>query len=298
MVDQAQKLRQMIENSQKKRKGISENRHNDRLKSGDARIIAVASGKGGVGKTNVSLNLAILLSKLGNRVIVIDADLGLANIDVLLGMIPKYNFSHLLDGKRTLDDIILNGPEGVKIVSGGSGIVGLANLEEEKLEILIDNLALLNDKSDYMIIDTGAGISSPVMGFIRAASELFVVLTPDPASITDAYALLKNIGGENRDVSIIINRVQSAAEANEVYEKLSVACLKFLGLKVKKLGYILEDVNVINSIRQQKPFSINYPKTAASKCVELMARTIDGDGSVEKQDDTFGGFIKRLFGKS
>lgn len=298
MVDQAEKLRQMIESAKKKRKKDSEDDALNPLKKGDARIIAVASGKGGVGKTNISLNLSIALSKLGNKVIIIDADLGLANVDVLLGIIPKYNLSHLLEKKRSLDDIIVEGPEGIKIVSGGSGVLELANLSEDKLELLIETLSYLNDKSDYIIIDTGAGIGSPVMSFIKASSDLIVVLTPDPASMTDAYAVLKNAGSEKQNISVIINRVLSANEANEVFEKISGACNRFLNLKIKKLGHVLEDSSVISAIRKQTPFYIKYPNTGASKCVELIARTLDGETGAKSSGNGFTDFIKRLLGKS
>lgn len=298
MADQAEKLRSMIE-SAKKRRGEKTKDFGkpSTLKFGDARIIAVSSGKGGVGKTNITLNLAIALSKMGKKVIVIDADLGLANIDVLIGLMPKYNLFHLLEGKRTIDDIIVEGPMGVKIVSGGSGIRELANLDESKLSALIDGLEILNARSDYILIDTGAGISDGVLGFIKASTDLFVVLSPDPASITDAYAVLKNVAGEQENIHVIVNRALSIKEAGEVYDKLARASNRFLGIELKNLGQVLEDPNVISAIRDQKPFLIKYPNTAASKSIELIAHVlINGESEIPKNGG-FGTFIQRLFGK-
>lgn len=296
MSDQAEKLRQMIEKSKKDRKKpVAESDKTPSLTAKTAEIIAVSSGKGGVGKSNISLNLAIALSKMDRKVVIIDADLGLANIDVILGLIPKYNLMHLIEGKRSIDEVILEGPAGINIISGGSGIKELANLSGEKLDKLIASLESLYTTHDYMIIDTGAGISDVVLSFIRAASRLFLVLTPDPASITDAYSMLKNIKDDQDNIACIINRVESKNEAIAVFEKLSRASQKFLDLKLSLLGHVLEDSNVIRAVRNQQAFFLDYPNTAASKCISFLANSLEGETDDTKNKLSFGGFIKKLF---
>lgn len=294
MTDQAEKLREMIAKAKK-----------DREKSGPpsskkaskprAEIIAISSGKGGVGKTNISLNLGIALSKMGRKVVIIDADLGLANIDIISGLIPKYNLFHVLDGKRSLEDVVLEGPGGVNIISGGSGIKELANLSEDRLEKLISSLETLYESHDYMILDTGAGISESVLSFIRAASRLIMVLTPDLASISDAYSLIKNVYREQTNIACIINRVESKNEALYAFDKLSRMMKRFLSTEPLLLGYMMEDHHVVRAVREQNPFLLSYPNSVASSCVKLMAHTLEGESEEVKSKLSFGGFIKKLF---
>ncbi len=296
MADQAEKLRKMIEEAQKERDKEKDSSI-EKFKKGDARIIAVSSGKGGVGKTSITVNLAVALSKLGNEVYVIDADLGLANVDVLLGLIPKYTLFHLINSERSLDDVIIEGPSGVKIVSGGSGIRELANLPEEKVYNLIKNLAVLNKKADYILIDTGAGISDMVLDFIKASNDLFVVVTPDAASITDSYALLKNISKSQENVYVIVNKVESSREADEVFSRLEIVCKRFLKLDIQKLGYILDDFKVKDASKNQKAFFVEYPNSAASNCLKLISHRLSKVEIEDKKEGRFASFIKHVFSK-
>ncbi len=251
-MDQAQKLRDIV-------KDVREEELSNSTYANDARIITVSSGKGGVGKTNFTVNLGIALSKQGKRVSIIDADLGLANVDVILGIIPKYTLSHIVRNEKTIDEVMIEGPHGLKIVSGGSGMLDLVNLRQDQIESLIHTFDKLNDISDYILIDTGAGLNTSVLSFIKAASDVIVVITPDPTSITDAYALIKNISEEESHINLVINRVESAKEGTDVFGKLDRAAKKFLEIELNNLGYLSEDNTVKKSVRLQRPFSTEYP---------------------------------------
>ena len=210
MIDQAEKLRDMV-----KQKNLSEIPPVPEMTS---RIITVASGKGGVGKSNVTLNLAIAFAKQDKRVVIIDADFGLANIEVLFGIVPKYNLGHVFIGDKTIDEIITEGPLGIKLVSGGSGIRELANFDERRMAMVIEKLAYLDTISDIILIDTGAGISDTVISFIRASMETIIITTPEPTSLTDAYAVVKTVYGDcgfgvTPKFKVLVNRAESAAEA-------------------------------------------------------------------------------------
>jgi flagellar biosynthesis protein FlhG len=287
-MDQAAKLRKLIK---KNNEEVQENN----AETKDARIIAVSSGKGGVGKTNVTVNLAIALSKLGKKVIVIDADLGLANIDVVLGIIPKYNLLHVLKDEIEISNIIMEGPENISLLSGGSGIIDFINLTEKQLEKLIDSFQFLNKTHDYILIDTGAGINKSVLSFINAAGEVVVVVTPDPTSITDSYALLKNIADYEKDVSILVNMTTSNDEAHSVFRKISLASKKFLNMELNNIGFIYDDNHVTKAVRMQKPFMMEYPTCLASKGIELLAYNLDNDENKEKKVSRFSSFINNLF---
>ncbi len=297
MNDQAKGLREMIQQVKFERNtniGKPENNLDNDGKR--VKFITVTSGKGGVGKTNVTLNLAIKLRQLGHRVTVIDADLGLSNVDVVAGVISKFSIYHLLNGTKTAKEILEEAPEGINLISGGSGLMDLVDLSEFELEKLVKSLEEVEELSDYILIDTGAGISASVLKFISLASEIVVIVTPYPASITDAYALIKNIKSKEDNISVIVNRAESVKEADEVFDKLMTACDRFLQRKVKKLGYILEDANVRDSIKSQVPYVIKYPNTSASKSISSIADCIDNshEHNVEKSSfrSLFGAIIK------
>ncbi|MBF4691746.1 MinD/ParA family protein [Fusibacter ferrireducens] len=286
-MDQAQKLRDIVQENSPE----SANRH-------DARIITVSSGKGGVGKTNFTVNMAIALAKLKKRVTIIDADLGLANVDVLFGIVPKYNLSHVVKGEIPVQDCIFKGPYDINIISGGSGIMDLIDLDQNQLEKLIHSLLYFNDVSDYILIDTGAGLSKSVLSFVDAASDVIVVITPDPTSITDAYALIKNIVKEDdKKIKLIINRVDSNEEGDEVFNKLEQAVSKFLSKELENMGYIFEDSNLKKAVRKQMPVIEAYPRAISSKGIENIAYNLDNNSKYVKSAHSFKTFINKLINK-
>lgn len=285
MTDQAFKLRELINLSKPKKEPVL----------GDARIIAVSSGKGGVGKTNFTVNLAIALSKMGRSVTIIDADLGLANIDILLGLVPRYTLTHVLKQEKTLSEILVEGPNGIKIISGGSGVMDMVDLSPTELSRLIDSLEYINNESDYILIDTGAGLNHSVLSFIQASQELIVVVTSDPTSITDAYALIKNISSLDISIKVVVNRIESNKEGHDVFEKINTATTKFLKLELESIGYIYEDSNVKKSVKKQIPFLIGFPNSLASRGVELIAENLVRKSTYTQPSGGFSTFIKKIF---
>ena len=241
------------------------------------KVIAISSGKGGVGKTNVSVNLGTQLSQLGRQVMLFDADLGLANIDVQLGLTPKYNLSHVIDGKCTLEEVLVEGPAGMKIVPAASGIQRMAELSRAEHVGLIRGFSELNHDLDYLLVDTAAGISDGVVSFARAAREVLVVVCDEPSSITDAYALIKvlNVDYEVQRFHLVANRVRSPREGEELFLKLSRVCNKFLDATVDFAGAIPEDDLLRRAVQRQKPVSLAYPGSPASRAFEQLARRVE-----------------------
>ena len=240
------------------------------------RVIAVTSGKGGVGKTNIAANLAYHLSRMGKRTLVLDADMGLANIDVILGLAPKHNLYHVLRGERALSDVIVEGPGGMKILPATSGVPEMAELSPGEKLALLDELDGLGGELDFMLIDTAAGIAGNVIYFNVAAREIIVVATPEPTSITDAYALIKILysqHGEKRFM-LLANMVKNSSEAREVFLKVSNATSHFLNLSIENLGYVLDDTRVSDAVRRQRALAEVYPDAGASKCLESVARKL------------------------
>lgn len=263
------------------------------------RTIVISSGKGGVGKTSLSVSLAIALAEDGKSVTLVDADLGLANINVILGIIPKYNLYHVIKGKKKLKDIIIEVPEGIKIIAGASGFHQLANLEPKQRDEFISSIGeLAND--DYMIIDTGAGISQNVLSFIMAADEVIVVTTPEPTAITDAYGIIKAIASQSTEkhIKLIVNKAQSVAEGKRVAQRVINIAGQFLNIKVEDLGFVYEDICVPKSVRNQKPFYVSYPKSKASGCVKVIADRINNKQVEYDRGSGIGTFIKKFLGQS
>ena len=275
MMDQANKLRQIIDNLKvKEPEKEVDVKATHKLKS--AKVITVTSGKGGVGKTNITINLAIALSEMGKRVTVMDADLGLGNIDVLLGVVPKYTLVDVIYNNKNIVEVLSDGPGNIKFVAGGSGIEDLAKLDNYQIQKFLANIALLDKISDIILIDTGAGLSDSVMNFVMAADEVILVTTPEPTSITDAYAIIKAVSkrDSNKTVKLIINRAENATEANNITNKFSMVTQKFLEIKLQPLGFILQDNMVIKAVKAQQPFSISFPKSMASKQIKDISKRL------------------------
>ncbi len=247
------------------------------------KIISITSGKGGVGKTNIVCNLAYCFASMGKKVMIMDADLSLGNVSVILGIIPKYNISQVIYGDKQLKDIIIAGSNGVLVLPASSGIPELSNLSEpQKIALMsrFDEFAGDMESSgepiDILLIDTGAGISSNVLYFNLAASEIYVVVTPEPTSITDAYALIKVLSlkyGE-KYFRIIVNNVKSEREAKEVYKHLSLVSDKFLNVTLNYLGHVLNDENIPRSVIMQKPALSLFPDSKSSECIKKLAYNI------------------------
>jgi len=280
-VDQAANLRRLVLEGDTKKK---------------TRTIAITSGKGGVGKTSVSVSLAIALAQGGSTVTLLDADLGLANINVILGIIPKYNLYHVIKGKKKLKDIVIDVPEGIKIIAGASGFHQLANLETKQRDDFIKAFSDL-ENDDFMIIDTGAGVSQNVISFVLAADEVIVITTPEPTAITDAYGIIKSIASQSSDkvIKLIVNRVQSVAEGNRVAQRVINIAGQFLNIKVDNLGFIFDDMYVPKSVRNQKPFIVSYPKSKASGCISIIADRITNRSTESHRGSGMSNFLKNLF---
>ncbi|HEX7928677.1 MAG TPA: MinD/ParA family protein [bacterium] len=269
-MDQATTLRDIV-NAQKAqaslRPGIK----------GPMRVIAVTSGKGGVGKTNVVLNLCLALSRLQRRVFLLDADLGLANVDVLLGMSPRYTLEHVLNGQRDIMDIVLEGPAGFKILPSGSGISELSEMSYEQQMRLFRELSRIEDDVDYLFIDTGAGISSNVLRFNASANEVIVIANPEPTSITDAYALMKllSIKYHIREFGLIANSVISEEDGQAVYDRLNRVCGQFLNVNLNFLGMIPLDKHMRQAVRQQQALLQAVPPSPAARSITRIAAALD-----------------------
>jgi len=255
-------------------------KHSMRTNSG-MRVIAITSGKGGVGKTNIVANLGYALSQLGERVLILDADLGLGNLDILLGITPKYNLSHVVEREKTLSEIAVEGPGEMYILPAASGIQEVTQLTQEQRQRLLDELHLYTDSIDVLLIDTAAGISSNVMCFNSAAHEVMVVVSPEPTSITDAYALMKVLSMKygSKDFRLLVNMVSSTEEAYDVYRQLKLVAGRFLDITIDYLGYVLSDKNVPRCVRRQKVVSELFPASQASQCFYALARKITSPSS-------------------
>jgi flagellar biosynthesis protein FlhG len=288
MEDQAKKLRQLMNESSKKISLIEKK----------AKTLAIASGKGGVGKTNFAVNLAISLRHLGYSVLVFDADIGLSNVEILTGISTKYTISDLILKNKSIYDIIEEGPAGIKIVSGGFGYNDLSIMSHQVLDNLLYEIGKLESQFDFIILDTGAGISDIVLGFAMASDEVIIVTTPDPTSSMDAYALIKalTINGYAGKINIVTNIVQNRADAINVFERLNKVADNFLNIQLDFLGY-LERSNVVNeAVRKQQPFLLLYPSSNISKRVNIMAlKFINQNIPGEKAKLSFTQKLKLLF---
>lgn len=262
------------------------------------RVITVTSGKGGVGKTNVCVSLALALGEIGKKCIVMDADMGLANIDVIAGIKPKYDLTHLLNDDLPIDQVITQAPNGLSFIAGGAGLQELADMGDWQLAKLVNSLSSIENDYDFIIIDTGAGIASNVISFVLAADEVILVLTPEPTSMADAYALIKVLSGRTKEkkLSLLVNRAESIAEADSVAAKIGMVSDKFLGFKVDNLGYIPDDIQVSRSVKKQTPFVVGAPNSEAAKSIRHIARKICDPSISQPKSEGIKMFVKRLAG--
>ena len=275
MDDQASKLRQMMHRTRQ------------------ARTIAVASGKGGVGKSNIALNLSILLSAAGNRVALVDADLGLANLDVLLDVEVRANLSHVIAGNRRLEDIIIDLPSGVQFVPGASGIAQLVNLTEFQRAQLLSDLSALEADNDIIVVDCGAGIGRDVLQMATCADNVLIVTVPEPTAITDAYALVKVLKrqGYGGSLSLLVNHATDRQEARATFQRISGVARQFLDARVLDAGHVLSDPKVREAVRRRQPFVLAYPRCPASRCLAALANKLSAGSWLVGQKE---GFFRRV----
>jgi flagellar biosynthesis protein FlhG len=282
MNDQATTLRQMATSGsgitlrpEQKKKVSAAGTHR-------TRTIAVTGGKGGVGKSNVAVNLALELGAAGWRVTLLDADLGLANMDVLLGVNPQYHLGHVLTGERTLEEVVVKTTNGVRLIPGGSGVEELANLSKAQQERLIAELGAMEAASDFMIIDTAAGIGNNVISILRAASEVIIVTTPDPTAVVDAYAVIKVLHGyaPNKHLLMVVNDVVGIGDAEQVFAQIEAVSKRFLKHSIEHIGSIPRDSELAEAVRRQIPVTTYAPQTPASRSIRLIAKQLGQSQSV------------------
>jgi flagellar biosynthesis protein FlhG len=254
-IDQASQLRSLVQERRR------------------ATVIAVTSGKGGVGKSNISVNLSIKLAAGGKDVVLLDADLGLANTDVLCNIDLPFNLSHVISRKKELKEVLVDAPGGFRMIGGASGLAKMADLSDNDRQRIVTSLAVLENEVDVIIIDTGAGISPNVLAFTRTADHVLVVTTPEPTAITDAYAVIKVLSrdGDDRRMSLLVNQVKSSAEAKVVHDRIAKVARQFLNVTVYDAGFVLADEQVQSAVRKRQPFVLASPKCPASICITHLA---------------------------
>ncbi|MED1784789.1 MinD/ParA family protein [Brevibacillus fortis] len=282
MRDQAEQLRERMLQNKKTR---------------PTRLVTVTSGKGGVGKSNFSLNFGLGLIEKGHKAVLFDLDLGLANLDVLMGITPKKHLFHLLEPDTTVWDIIEHGPGGLEFIAGGSGFTQIMQLDDHKLDRLFSHLDPLQGYADTIIFDTGAGFSKESMRFMLSSDEVILVTTPEPPAITDAYAVIKMLHARNPAVSIrlVINRASSEREGKMTADKLAMVSKRFLNMDIQSLGYVSDDPYVSKAVKQQRPFLLTYPQSQAARSIRnLVERYLDRPVTTDASVSGLKGFLARL----
>jgi len=266
-------------------------RTNDRLKHTprQAKVLAIASGKGGVGKTNISANLSICLARAGKRVLLLDADMSLGNLDVILNVQSKFNISHVLNGHKQLNEIVHHGPFGIDIICGASGLESLANLTEFQQSRLIHDMDQLQDSSDVTIIDSAAGINKTVVGFCMASDHVLLVTTPDATAMTDVYGMVKVLAAHQfaGQMSLVVNMADTQAQAKKTYLQIAKVAKQFLNLTIYYAGSVLYDPNLVSAVRSRTPVITAYPRSQASASIRMLASRISKGSPAETQRKPF-----------
>lgn len=290
-MDQAEQLRNIIKANNHTQKPV-------------ARVLTVTSGKGGVGKSNTSINLAIQFRKMGLKVIILDADFGLANIEIMFGAVPKYNLSDLIYEGKNIKEIITKGPMGVGFISGGSGVAGLSNLTQDNIQCIVQSLAELDSLADIVIVDTGAGISDAVMEFLVASGEILLVTTPEPTSITDSYSLLKALSRhpkyarEDTKIKMVANKVQKKGDGSELYKKLNVVVEKYLETPMEYLGEVPEDTQLMRAVMQQRPVSMEDPYAKSALAYkEIVSKLVNKEATETVKRKGMAVFFSNFFNR-
>lgn len=289
MNDQAEALRHMVRNQELQGEGRT------------TRLITVTSGKGGVGKSNFSLNFSLALSRIGKKVLIFDADISMANIDVLMGISSTYNLYHLLKQEKTIWEIIQEGPQGIHFIAGGSGFRDLLDLSPAQLDYFAEQIGRLHGQYDVILFDTGAGLSKETLKFITASQETIVVTTPEPTSITDAYALIKMVAAMTEDVTfkLVVNRAMDDKEGKATADKIGLVARRFLELDIPLLGMMPDDSNVMRAVKKQIPFMLAYPGSDATRAIfEIANRFAEVPGAPNSASNGVKGFIQRMFKRS
>jgi len=260
--------------------------------SGKADVLTVTSGKGGVGKTNISANLAICLAASGKKVVLLDADLGLGNLDLVMNINTRSNLSHVVAGQKTLDEIIHIGPAGVEVICGGSGIEELANLNQFQRTRLLEQLDKLQDNADIIIIDTGAGISSQVLCFCQAADHVLVITTPEPSAMTDAYAMIKVLASKRFDgrISLVVNMANTVAEGKRTYRQIADVAMRFLNMPIYEAGVICRTDKLTAAVRKRIPVVLAHPRARITSSLAAMAARLSRSSGVKDKE----GFFRRV----
>ncbi|MFC4598959.1 MinD/ParA family protein [Cohnella hongkongensis] len=283
MIDQAQALRHLV--------------HSKDLQSAKTtKVVTVTSGKGGVGKSNFSLNFAMALQNRGYSVLLFDADISFANIDVLMGTPAKYNLIHLLKGEKSIWEIIQVGPSGLQFIAGGSGFQDLVRLREHELEYFADQIGKLHGHVDFILFDTGAGLSKETARFIAASEETIIVTTPEPTSITDAYALIKMVSSMGHQVPfrLVVNRVEDDREGARTAENIRQVAGKYIGIDIPVLGFIPDDASVSKAVRRQTPLSVAFPKSEAMRGIDRIASRFLLEDRAEPASRGLTGFMQKM----
>ena len=297
MTDQASRLRNLVEEMSEEESTAKQIGELDLEVEKDARVIAITSGKGGVGKTNLAVNLAIALQTAGKKVLLIDADIGMANVNVLMGRVTNRSLIDLLEDEIELEDVVEEGLQGVKYISGVAGIEAALNVNRSEQRKIHRKLDRCGELADMIIIDTGAGLSRYVIEFILAAQEVLLITTPEPTSLADAYAVVKAYGKytDKRSIKLVVNRIRDESECYEVTERLNQTTQKFLKLPVECLGYVYEDRAVRDAVKNQEPFILRKPNSPASKCINELAKSLLTGEEMNSVSKGWRAFLDKIF---